>query len=318
MRIETLFWQKYRPTKINNIILLPRVKKFLNEGIRTNLLFYGSPGTGKTSLARILSKDFDTLELNASNFTSVEVLRGTITEFIKTLNFNYDPNSTKVVFLDEFDGVSQTFQDALKGFIEEYSEYVRFIFTTNHIEKVKEIGSRMNKVNFDPINNEEVEYLKSYYQKYLMAIVKDVKAEDVFTDETISKIVNKFFPDLRASVQMVQEIYISKDISLLSTSSASSYFIEFYNFILNGKNNSIENYKYVMENFLGNPESAFQILGRPFFTYLLEMNQDTIIKKGGAIIKCQKEYNETLSVTVDPIVHLLSYVYDLKTILNKE
>jgi len=303
---------------MSSIILLPRIKDFLKNGIHTNLIFYGSPGTGKTSLARILTKEYDTLELNSSYFTSVETLRGVITDHIKTLNYNYDPNGTKIVFLDEFDGVSQTYQDALKGFAEEYNEYARFILTTNHINKIKELDSRFNRVNFDPISQKESEYLKEYYFKYLKAVVKDIQEEELITDDIINKISNKFFPDLRASVQMIQEVQISRNIDLIETSSASSYYIDLYNFILNGDNNVIDNYKYAMANYQDNPESAFQVLGRPFFSYLLEMKEDLIVKRGGSIMETQKNYNATLSVTIDPLVHLMAYMYDLKEIINKK
>lgn len=318
MKADVLYWEKYRPKKFNSVIILPRIKKLLQAGIHMNMIFYGSPGTGKTTLARILSEEYDTLEINTSLFTSIEVLRGAITDHIKTLNFDKDPNGTKIIFLDEFERVSSAFQDALKGFTEEYSDYARFIFTTNHIEKIVELGSRFTKINFDPIDQEETTYLKSYYAKYLNAVVKDVSEESLIGDDTISKIVNKFFPDLRASVQMIQEITISRDITTVETSTANSNSIDLYNFILNNKCDVVENYKYVMGCFQSNPESAFKMLGRPFFTYLMDMQPEVIASKGGVILKAQKVYNETLNVTIDPIVHLLSYIYDLKQIIYKK
>jgi DNA polymerase III delta prime subunit len=316
MKQELLLWEKYRPTKFSNIILLPRIRTFLEKGIKTNLLFYGSPGLGKTSLARILTKEYNTLQLNTSLFTSIDVLRTTINDFVNTLNFQYDPNLIKIVFLDEFERVSSQFQNALKAYVEENHENVRFILSTNHIEKVEELGSRFNKVDFNPRNNEETEYLKNGYFKYLKAVVKAIGEEELINDDIIKKIIIKFFPDLRASVQMIDEIRISRDVNSFQTSNAGSYYIDFYNFILNGENDTVENYKYVMANYQDNPQSAFEILGRPFFTYIIETKKDLIIKKGAKIIEIQKNYNSTLTHTIDPIIHLLAYIYELKEVIN--
>lgn len=316
MTKDVLLWEKYRPTSFNNIILLPRIKNFLQHGVKTNMIFYGHPGVGKTSIARIISKNHHTLEIASSYHTSIDTLRNVVTDFVKTLNFEYDPTALKVVFLDEFERVSPSYQDALKGFVEEFSDTVRFILSTNHINKIHELGSRFSKINFNPINQEETEYLKNGYFKYLKAIIKAIQKEDLFNDDNINKIINKFFPDLRAAVELIDQIRISGDISGIETLSASSYYIDLYNFILNTSNEPEENYKYVMSNFQDNPESAFEVLGRPFFSYLLEMKPEIINKKGGSIIKEQKEYNETLSQTIDPLIHLISYISDLKQIIN--
>lgn len=319
MKAECLLWEKYRPKKLNNIILLPRIKKIADAGIQLNMVFYGTPGLGKTSLARIMSDGYDTLEINSSLFTSVETLRTTITNHIKTLNFDVaDPNGTKVIILDEFERVSETYQDALKGYMEEYSDRARFILLTNHPEKIKELGSRIAYVNFSPRNQDEVDYLKVYYNKYLNAVVKDIKAESLINDQVVDKIVTKFFPDLRASVQMVQEIQLTGDVTMLETSTASSHFIDLYNFMLDGQCDTVKIYEYVMSTYQDNPEGAFKVLGRPFFTYLKEMYNDIVVSKGGSILRIQKSYNETLHNTIDPVVHLLAYIFDLKqVIINK-
>jgi DNA polymerase III delta prime subunit len=317
MNKETLLWERFRPHKINNMILLPRIKDFLKDGIKTNLILYGSPGLGKTTLAKILCADNPTLEINSSYFTSIDVLRSTITDFIKTLSFDYDPNKMKIIFLDEFERVSPQYQDALKGYIEEYADSARFILTTNHINKIEELGSRFNKVNFNPINQSETDYLKGYYFKYLKAIVNQLNENDLITDDVIYSIINKFFPDLRAAVQMIDEIRISRNVSIISTSASSSYFVDFYNFMLSGKNDTIENYKYVMNNYSDNPEAAFDVLGRSFFEYIINNLKNIDHKKLAKIVRLQKNYNETLNQTIDPVIHLLSYIFDLKLVINE-
>ena len=140
---NNLFWFKYRPKNVNDIVLLPRIRKAVENGITQNLLLYGTPGCGKTTLAKIIAKMYSSYSINASKQSSVEMIRNQIDEFcskvdmmfdskptdelIQETGFNidlqsHDPENIKVVFLDEMDGVSIKFQEALRGFIEEYEE----------------------------------------------------------------------------------------------------------------------------------------------------------------------------------------------------
>ena len=84
---QLLLWEKWRPKSIEDIVLLPRIRKNFENGINGNYIFYGHYGTGKTSLARILigkyTKDKPFLELNSSLFTSIDVLRTQIEDFCK-------------------------------------------------------------------------------------------------------------------------------------------------------------------------------------------------------------------------------------------
>jgi replication factor C small subunit len=316
MNKNYLLWEKYRPNSLTNIILLHRIREFVEKGIQTNLIFYGGAGTGKTSLARILASNKHTLEINASLDTSVDVVRTKLIDHITTLNFQYDPNELKVVILDEFDKASSSFQDALKGFIETYHKQARFIITTNHINKITEMGSRFNKINFDPLSQSEVNFLKNNYTKYLTALVKAIKEEELISGEIIDKVVNKFFPDLRSAVQMVQEIQISRNSNRLETSSASSHQIDLYNFLFDRNTDSVEIYKYVMGNYQDSYEKAFELLGRPFFNYIMEFKPELAVKNATHIFEIQKNYNATLTNTIDPIIHLICYIQDMKKCVN--
>ena len=72
---ELLFWEKYRPKNQKNMILLPRIESIINDGIVDNKIFYGSPGTGKSTLANILAKENSFIKINASKDNGVDVLR---------------------------------------------------------------------------------------------------------------------------------------------------------------------------------------------------------------------------------------------------
>ena len=119
---KLLLWEKWRPKTIDDIILLPRIRKELESGVNQHYIFHGHYGTGKTSLARILigrySKETPYLELNCSMDTSIDVLRTEIDNFCKFTPMMDTNSDIKYVFLDECERVSTNCQDAFKAFIE--------------------------------------------------------------------------------------------------------------------------------------------------------------------------------------------------------
>ena len=150
--INQLFTEKYRPKNLDSLILPERVmKKFMN-GVQQNMLFAGSPGTGKTSTAKALVNQYDLpyLYINASTDTSVDVIRTRITDFCSTMSILDDRDKFKVVILDEIDGVSDQFFKALRATMDQFNVNARFIATCNYINKVPDpIQSRFEMIDFD-------------------------------------------------------------------------------------------------------------------------------------------------------------------------
>ena len=310
-----MFWYKYQPKTLKNIILLPRIRELVKDGIQANMIFYSdSPGTGKSTLAKILCQNTDNIEFNASQDTGVVILREQLQNHCKKLNPFMGKDAQKTIFLDEFDGVSKEFQKAMKGFSDRY-HHVRFILTTNFIQEVDDkVISRFIKIDFGPKNKEETDYLQTMYAKYLQAIAKNVKL--TVTEEEVKKIIMLNFPDLRSAVEKLQEVYITKNTSQFNSLSATGY-DDIFTFIMNGYNNIEENYNFVLNNFQDNPLELMKALGRPLFNSLIDVNNDTLIKQGATLINLQKSYNEKYTDTIDPIIHLISYVTDIKEILKK-
>ena len=313
--INDMFWYKYQPKSLNNIILLPRIRELVKEGLKANMIFYSdTPGTGKTTLAKILCKGTDNIEFNASQDTSVNILRDHLHKHCKSLNPFMGKDALKTIFLDEFDGVSAEYEKAMKGFSDKF-QHVRFILTTNFIQDIDDkIISRFIKIDFNPKNKEEIDYLQSMYLKYLKAIATKVKMS--ITDEEIKKIIMLSFPDLRSATQKLQEVYITKNTDQFKTLSASGY-DDIFSFVMNGYNNVEENYNYVINNFQDNPLELMKALGRPLFTRLMSIDSENLIKQGASLINLQKSYNEKYTETIDPIIHLISYLTDIKEILKK-
>jgi DNA polymerase III delta prime subunit len=149
---DILLTEKYRPATLEDLIIPDRIRTKLNDGVYQHLLFYGSPGTGKTSAAKALCNQFghEYRYINASDETSVDVIREKITKFCTTASLTSLEGKMKVVILDEIDGVSDQFNKALKATMDTFSKNTRFIATTNHINKIPEaVLSRFEQINFD-------------------------------------------------------------------------------------------------------------------------------------------------------------------------
>lgn len=305
---EKLFWEKYRPRLLKQMILIPRIHRLIKDGVHLNFIFYGSSGTGKSTLANILSSDYNALKLNGK--LHVDVLRTKIENHCSKLSFI--DKGFRIIYLDEFDRASAQLQEELKSFMETYEHNTRFIFTTNHIDKIDdELKSRFVEVCFDPMNSEERKFLYDNQIKYLRAVSKAEKMDMYKETEPYKKILNKHFPDLRKAVEEVQVIKITGDNSLIGSEYGSDR-LGLYKFVLDGDINPMLNYDYVMNNYFTNFDDAFKHLSRPFFEYLKEYHPDIAMSKGGKIFDVQKEYNSEMTITMDPITHLINYILHLK------
>ena len=170
--INSLLTEKLRPKKLEHMILPQRIKDAFKNGLQQNVLLTGSPGSGKTSLAKILSENSPRLFINVSDESSVETVREKITGFCSTISIMNEENATKVVVLDEFDGASDQFYKALRGTIEKFAKNTRFVATCNWINKVPDpIKSRFEIFLFDPVNKEEEAELKKQWEDRVILIL---------------------------------------------------------------------------------------------------------------------------------------------------
>ena len=139
--IENSIWfEKYSPKVIEDVILPSKFKNRLLECVKNQKLpnfgfWSAKPGLGKTSTARALIKslDADAMFLNASLEKGIDVLRTKIFNFASQESFD---DRTKIVVLDECDNLGKDFQQAARGFLDEFSCNCSFIFTGNYKSKI--------------------------------------------------------------------------------------------------------------------------------------------------------------------------------------
>jgi replication factor C small subunit len=137
-----LWVEKYRPNTVDGYVFTDdnqknQVESWIREGSFPHLLMSGDPGTGKTTLAKLLInelgvEEYDVLTINASRENGIDMLREKINGFVQTMPFG----KFKVVLLDEADYLTQPSQAALRNDMESYHETVRYILTCNYAHKI--------------------------------------------------------------------------------------------------------------------------------------------------------------------------------------
>jgi len=200
---QDLLVERYRPKTLDDIVLTPEEKNYFlslkgKEEI-PNLLFAGSPGTGKTSLAKIIVSDVldcQYLYINASDENGIDTIRSKVIGFSSTKSLD---GKIKVVLFDECDALSLDSQKALRNVIEEYSSNTRFIFTCNYIFKViPALQSRCQIFNLTPP-----------LDGVLNRVVYVLKQQSINVPDTeksrLVELVRNGYPDLRRILNDIQK-----------------------------------------------------------------------------------------------------------------
>lgn len=211
---HSLWVERYRPKNLSEYLGSPVVKETLQLWLEQkdipHLLFFSSPGTGKTSIGKILVKQIpcDSLIINASDENGVESIRNKVQDFCVTMGMQ----PLKIMFLDEADRLTPDAQGILRNLMETYSQTTRFILTCNYVEKITPaIKSRCQTFEIKPPSKPEA----------MAHLVKILQAEKVkFEPKDVAFIVASYFPDMRKIINFAQQSSITGELKIAKANTA--------------------------------------------------------------------------------------------------
>jgi DNA polymerase III delta prime subunit len=214
MSEEFLLTEKYRPRTIDECILPEELRKtfkgFVKNGI-PNLILSGTPGIGKTTVARALLEEagHDYILINGSMRGNIDTLRTDIQDYASTSSFS---GGRKYVILDEADYLNpQSTQPALRGFMEQFSKNCGFILTCNSVNKILgALQSRTSVIDFHIPKTETAKLAGVFFEriKYIL------KQEEItaYDDKVIKQLLILKFPDWRSVINEIQRYSINGKI----------------------------------------------------------------------------------------------------------
>ena len=313
--IQELLTEKLRPKKLEHMILPSRISKVFENGLGQNILLSGSPGCGKTTLAKILATPFPHLFINVSDESSVETIRTKITDFCSTISVMDGKSSKKVVVLDEFDGASDQFYKALRGTVEKYASNTRFIATCNYINKVPDaIQSRFEVIDFNPISTEEDESLKSEWANRVNLILGKIGV--TIEDEALTEFQKSYYPDFRAALNKIQAWMIEgvKNIDSARVKEFGWSYEHLYNLLVTTKD-PVKNYQTIVGEYQGKTDDVMSALGEEFINWIIN-NKPELSKIIPAVIVLVADHQAQRTQVIDPMVSLLSLFFQIQKLIE--
>ena len=226
--MKNFLWvEKYRPMTISDTILPASLKttfvNMLATGELQNMLFTGTAGLGKTTVAKALCKqlNLDYIVINGSEEGNIDTLRGKIKQFASTVSLE---GGKKVIILDEADYLNpQSTQPALRGFIEQFSDNCRFILTCNFKNRIIEpLHSRCGVYEFNTTKKQ----MAGLAGQFMTRLEQILDAEHVtYNKGTLAEVIMKYLPDWRRVINECQRFSINGklDDSIINTADHNQY-----------------------------------------------------------------------------------------------
>lgn len=306
MKQHTLWVEKYRSKSVENYVGNEKIKSIIQTAIKKNdiqnMILYGTPGTGKTTLAKLIvnSLNCDYLYLNASDEKGMDVMRDKVKGFASSASFK----PLKIVILDEADFIRVDSQALLRNVIETFSLNTRFILTCNYIDRIIDpLQSRCKVLEIVPPSKAEV---AKHVSEILDVEQVQYKLEDLAT------IVNKFYPDIRKILNTCQFSLNNNVLSIDSSSLVSNIYIDkVIDELKKPNSSSLKNIRQIIAD--SNTENYDEL-----YRTLYEKIDDFSLGNEGEIIILLEEYLYHSSFRLDKEINIMACLAKILQLITKK
>jgi replication factor C small subunit len=257
-----------------------------------HLLLYGKAGTGKTTLAKLITQniDCDMMYINASDENGIDTIRDKVKSFASTSTFR----PLKVVILDESDYLTINAQASLRNIIETFSAKTRFILTCNYVERIIEpLQSRCQAFKIETLSKPDI-------ARHLANILEIENITYIIND--VADIINNYYPDIRKIINVIQQHTV--DSRLIITKIDIKFDISDVIKLIQGK----DAFKSVRQYLVDNNISDFEPMYRALY--------DELGKDNGLITMTLADYQFKHAVVVDKEINFMACIASIINIIK--
>ena len=298
---HSLWVERYRPDTLDGYVgnehILEKVRIYIQNEDVPHLLFFGGAGTGKTTLAKIITNqiDCDLMYINASDENNVDTVRDKIRGFASSMGFR----KWKVIILDEADYLTPNAQAALRNLMETFSKTTRFILTCNYVEKIIDpIQSRCQTFGITPPSKKEVAIR-------LKEILDLEGVQYEMSDMAI--LVNSGYPDIRRVLNAAQRQIVNGELKIDKTSTIQANYMDDVLTILKSNGSVKDSFTKVRQIIADSKVKDFT----PFYRFLYDNVDDYANGKvGNTILKIADAQYKDASV-VDKEINIMAMMLEI-------
>lgn len=297
--VNSLWVEKYRPQKLSEYIgnekLKSRIQSYISSGDIPHILLSGPPGTGKTTVAKMIanSVECDIMYINASDENGVETVREKIRGFASSAGIR----PLKICILDEADFLTIAGQSIMRNLMESFSMSTRFIMTCNYQEKI--IPAIMSRVQSEVVVPPD----KQSVAKHLVNILG--KEQVTFDIKEVAFLVNSYYPDIRKVINSAQQFSRNENKKLIIDSDkiiAGDARTQLVNILKTEKKNAFRPIRQLVS------DNGLKTFG-PYYRYLYETVDDWGKSNPAQFVLFLAEAQYKDSMVDDKEINFMSFIH---------